>query len=366
MDSKKMDVVMQEAGVVEVSARQTVVEAFSCYFDTFDELKAIAEVITDPCEARAMRIKLRDCRVAAEAERKKQKKKAMLFGNAVDAIPKILNADLIPLEDRMREIEESEKRKEAARIEALVAERTAELSLYADTAYMDLGAMPEADYVKLLANWKAAHEAKQAAEAKAEAERVAAEWEAEHKRMEEAKALEEARIKREAEEKAERERLAAENARLKKEQEAAQRKAKAERLAREKQAAADQAERDRIAAIAQQKRDAAEKLAAASRAKIEKARAVAQARADALAKAEADRVAKVAVDAEAAAEAKAVADAAPDRDKLYALAETVRALKLPELTTGEGTELVKAIAEQRERFAAWIDAEAAKVKGEKV
>ncbi|MEK7112091.1 MAG: hypothetical protein AAB875_02075 [Patescibacteria group bacterium] len=62
---------------------------------------------------------------------------------------------------------------------------------------------------------------------------------------------------------------------------------------------------------------------------------------------QAEREAKAAADREAAA-------LAPDREKLVALAATLRGLSLPTFSTAPGHAAGKKVAEQIEKMAAWV------------
>lgn len=114
---------------------------------------------------------------------------------------------------------------------------------------------------------------------------------------------------------------------------AAAAKAKAER---EEADAKAKAEQDKLAAEAAKQRKAKEKLEA-----------------DQKAKADAEEAARKADEA-----AKLAAAKAPDRDKLRAFAQALRAMELPLLSTKEGSAVVAQIMEQQEKFAAWVEKKA--------
>lgn len=325
---------------------------FAPHFVRFHEVAEAARGVpaNAPKKARELRLELRAIRVAADKTRKALKEDSLRRGKAIDGINALLEYQLVPIEDALEAIEKAEELAEAARVAALKEARAVELRPFADPEFYDLGAMPDVQWKALLAGAKAAHEAAEKAKAQAEADRIAAEQLAAAK-----KAQEEAAIAAERERmRAENERLAAIAAEERKAREAAESKAKAER-----------AEAERLAAVerekARQEREAMERQAAAEREKAQKALDEAAA---ALVKKIEEQQAKEAADAKREAEAKAAAKkaaAAPDRQKLTNLAGLVRALPLPTLTTEAGKALAIRITEQRTKFAAWLDAEGARL-----
>jgi hypothetical protein len=327
--------------VIAEDGRRSLAVAFAPHFQRFADLRESAKgvAIDAPKAARTLRLELKAIRVAAEKTRKEQKEDSLRRGKAIDGIYNVLEYELAPVENAMEEIEKAEERREAARIAALKADRSAQLAPYADATFYDLGNMPAPQWEQLLAGAKAAHEAKIAAAAKAEADRIAAEL-----------AAKEAQAKREADEAAERERMRAENERLAKvaaeeraAREEAERKATQERAALEAKA---KAEREAAAKA----REEAEKLATAEKAHRESIEAAIRAKEEAEAKRIAD---------EKAAAKKAAA--APDKQKLHVLATGVRSIMVPALSSEAGAALRVKIAEQVEKMAKWIESEAARL-----
>ena len=332
--------------------RRSLLTAFAPHFQAFTDLKEKAKdiPITAPKAARTLRLELKAIRVASDKTRKDLKEDSLRRGKAIDGINAVLEYELAPIEKAMEDIEKAEEIAEAKRIEALKATRVEALTPFADPTFYDLGNMPQVQFDQLLTGAKAAHEAKLAAAAKAEADRIAAEL-----------AAKEAEAKRIADEAAERERMRAENERLAKvaaeekaareEQERAaaieREKAKKEREAAEKQAAKERAE---IEAKAKAERDEAERVVYVERQRRDAAEAELRAAQDA----EAKRVAE----AEAAVKKAA---AAPDKQKLTTLAATVRGMAIPAMSSGAGTALRIKIAEQFAKMAGWIEAEAGKL-----
>lgn len=334
--------------------------------------------------ARESRLALKEIRVLAGKNKDRLKEDSLKRSRAVDSIYNTIKAICEPLEAELLAQEQFALRAEVARLEKVKAERVSQLTQYGvDCAFYQLDVMPAEQFEQLLAGSKAAHEARLEAERKAEADRLAAiaAEEAERARI----AAENERLKREAIERekaaqAERERVAAAELKAKQEREeleAAMRKQKEEAEAAAKAAAdsaaeearkikaesdrlakiaADKAkaERDAIEAKARKEREEAQAKAEAERAEL---RRQAQDAADALAKAEAETKAiRDAEAAKAAAEeaARKKAERAPDRDKVLAFAEFIRAIPTPQLTTDEGRIVQSAIAGQIIGFADWI------------
>lgn len=377
-----------ESSKVEVSTAESLKLAFQDAYTQAKEWNEKAKTIkvTDASQlkemklARESRLIIRKVRTGVEDKRRELKADALSYGKAVDSIANYLKGLIEPTEEYLLEQEEFAKRIEAQRIEEMKQARIAELLPYGvSTEFIDLAGMPEPVYQKLLTDSKTAHEALQesnrkAAEAaqKAEQERLAAE-KAEAERLE-LQRLENERLKREAEEQqakieAERremeaklaeERRLAELARQEADKKAEYERQVAEQRIREEQAKA-KAERDAIEAKAraeQAKRDAE---AAAERERLE---AAAFAERDAREKLEAENLRKQEAEAAARKAEEAAAKKAakaPDKAKLQMFAADVRTLKAPVLTTEEGKALQTTITDQITKFAAWVDAQAAKL-----
>ena len=337
--------------------------AFAPHFQAFAALAIEAKDVQqdEPKKARSLRLKIRAVRIASDDTHKEMKADSLRRGRAIDGIKNILLHSLVPVEEGLEKIEKAEELRAAAKREALKQTRTAEVQPFSDPTFYDLAGMPDAQYSELLAGLKAAHAAKIAAAEAAEIARQEAARAAEAERMrivqENARLQKLAEEEREAREKAER--VAAE------ERAEAERKASAERaeaMAREKairdeaekKAAAERAEAARLAKIEADKRDAAER---ARREKERKDRAEAEAKAAAaIAK---ERAERERIQAEVAAREKAEAEriameqaaakraaAAPDREKILALASAVGRIEIPELNDDNAANKI------REQFAA--------------
>jgi hypothetical protein len=325
---------------------QSLRAAFEEYFTAADEWrqKALSIQITRPDQFREMklaretRLALREIRINAEKTRKALKEDSLKKGKAIDGIYNMLAYAVEPLEKHLLEQEQFIQRIEEERKARLKAEREDALRPFTDVSLYQLGEMDEATFANLLETNQLAFAARQEAARKAEAERI------ERERIEA-----EERAKRDAEAAAERERIRAENERLKAEREAAQ--AEARRLAEEAQAEArriaenNRKEREAIEAKAKAEREAAEAKAKAERQAREKVEAELRAKQEAEARAKAEQ--------EAAARAAA---AAPDREKLDALAQAIRAIPLPRFSThAANKEIEELIHSQVAKFASWIE-----------
>jgi hypothetical protein len=324
-------------------------------------------VVTDASQvaqiklSREFRLLIRKVRISGEKTRKELKEASLRTGKAIDAFNTILVHMLGDEETRLEEQEKIVERAEQVRKDALKSSREAALKPYGtDTAFLALGEMPDATFAQLLENACAGHEAKLAAARKAEEDKIAAE----NARLKEAARIceENQRLKREADEReaaAKIEREAAAQKQREADALAAKMKAEAdaalaaERAKAQAEAARIKAEADAAAKLAADKakaeREAAEAIAVAERAKAAKLESEAKARADAE---------KAAIEAERAAARKAAA--APDKAKVAAFADAIRAVPMPELHA-DNAGLSKVLWEQRTRFADWIEAKASQL-----
>lgn len=286
--------IVQSSNLAKVDA-DTLRESFTPHFESTHMLLAESTAIrvTDATQvseikaSRAMRLKLKDVRVAADKTRKALKEDSLRKGKAIDGIYNVLMLALEPEEQRLLEQEQFAERAEAARKAKLQAERAEVLvSLGADPSLYALGEMNEQAYTQLRDGIKAANAARIEAERKAEEARI----EAERKKAEEQARIrtENERLRKEAEE---RETAArAEREKLEVEKRAIEAKAKAEREAAEKAAAAERAkaeaarkaaeeaarkQREEVEAKARKEREEAEAKARAERAELERKHAAA-------------------------------------------------------------------------------------------
>jgi hypothetical protein len=300
-----------------------------------------ATCVSEIEKARECRLAIRRVRLAGESVRKSQKANALAYGRAVDGFYNILEADLAPVEKALQDAEDTAERAEMARKTAIESGRKAALAPFVpDVSLYAVRDMTEPAFAALLTGVRVAKEQAEAAAAKAEADRIA----------------------KEKAEAAERERIRQENEALRQEAIAREAAAKAEREAAEKKLAAERAESARVAAELKAKADA-ERAAAEAKAKAEREAIEAKAakekaareKAESEARALRDAAAKKAAD-EAAAAKKAAA--APDKEKLLALAVLVRSIEWPAMQTADGAVVSAEIHEKAQAFAAWIEKKA--------
>lgn len=343
----ELEKAVTETGLALDSA-QTLRESFAPHFIKFHELAIAAKeiAVNAPKAAREMRLSLRAVRVAAEKTRKELNEDGLRRTKAINGINAILEYQLAPIELAMDKIEKAEEIAAAQRKAALKEEREAALAPYMQNAGLVMVAdmAPEA-FAQFLASQKAAHEARIAAEAKAEADRIAA-----------AEAAEAARKAKEEADRAERERMRAENERLaaaaKAEREAREAAEKAAKVEQERQHAQAKKEREEIERKNREEQASREEAARKERARLQaiadderKKREAVEAEQRQKAQEEAARIA-----AEKAAAKKAAA--APDKEKLRALYFQVCEIKLPELATKEGN-AIRANVENQLKELTW-------------
>lgn len=313
--------------------------AFVGYLDQISQAQAIVNAlqVTDASQVEQMKLAkeykqaLAKTRIAVEKKRKELKDESLREGQTIDAVAKVLTNLIVPLEKRADELARFVELKEAAEREARKSERLAQIAPFGVLVNAELVADMDAEtweayYNGLVAKDKAAKEEAARAEA--------------------------ARIEAERKEAEERERVRLENERLRKE--IAEQEAAA-KLELEKRA---KAEAEFRAKVEKERREAEAKFAE-ERAKIEAEKAAERAkqeaeRKEAEAKAKAEREAREKVEAalrekeaaerkarEEAEEAERKAKAAPDKEKLLALADRISKIELPEVKTKEAEKVVE-------------------------
>lgn len=340
---------------------------FADYYNNIVTLRETAVQVTDPTNAvhqkiaRTVRLGLKKVRCEVEATRKTLKADSLARGKAIDGFANVLKYLCEPIEEKLAAVEQYAERQEAARIAALVAERTASLvAVECDPTPYNLSVMDDATFALVLAGAKKQREERIEAERKAEADRIARE---QADRIAREKADADAKAAREEAEKARKAQAAAE-AKAEKERKAAaakareiEEKARAEREAAEAAARKAKAEADAKLRAEREAAEARERELREAREKAEREFAAVQQR-------EADRVASekeaAAAKAKAQREAAEKAARAPDRDKIMRFAVAVRSLvnDVPEMKTDAGLVVTAAIVPQVERFANWIEQQA--------
>lgn len=344
----------------------------------YTPLAATADTITDPDIARTTRLKIRAVRCEAENTRKELVAGLNKELGTINEKARGFREECEATEATLREIEEAAER-QAARVKIELAAARGEMlaKLGINGAAYPLGGMSQDDFEALHDGLKAAHEEKEKRRLEAEHARLLAEKAAadererirvENERLRAEAAEKEAALKAEREE-ADRQRKAAEEA-ARKEREAMAAAAKA---LQEKREASFKAEMDAQArqrkaeiAAALKKQEAAE---AKLRAEKEESDRMALAQKEALeAKAFEERKAREAIEADVRtkaaaeeanrrqeAEERAAAAKAPDREKLLAFAQQIRALEFPKMATEDGAKVLSTIETKCAEFAGWIE-----------
>jgi hypothetical protein len=257
-------------------------------------------------QAREKRLQLKKIRTETENARKQIKESIVRAGKAVDGAANIIKFIVKPAEDHLETQEKFVENLKAKRIAELTHKRTNELTAYeVDCQFFNLGEMSNEAYAQLLANSKAAFEAKKQAERKAQEEQIA----------------------REKAQREEQERIRQENEHL-----------KAEAQAREKERAEQEAK------LAAERQAQEEKLKAERQAR-EKAQAQLRAQQEAQARAKAQQEQRQKDEELARLKAEKQARLASDKEKLVAFANALDQIELPEVKNPEAQELIKRVAE---------------------
>lgn len=317
-DAVKAELVqVEKAAGMEHGAALTLRRQFADYYTSITGLRKQAEQITDPANithqkaAREVRLGLRKVRCDVENTRKALKAESLSRGKAIDGFANVLKYLCEPIEAQLADIEHYAARQEAARIAALVKERTdALVAIGGDPIAYNLGEMDAETWEATLATAKTRREERIEAERRAEAER----------------------IKKEQADAQERERIRKENEALRAEADKREAAAKKEREAAAKEQRALQAKLD----AEKQKRQAAERA--------EKQRA-------------ADEAARIKATKAAAQKAAR----APDKERILTLANQVESMQMPDMNTEKGKETADNIRAKAVQFAAWIRDQAAKL-----
>jgi hypothetical protein len=348
----RLSIVVTESGLEPESAN-ALRTAFAPMFDEAEKWrKQVATISVTSVDqvremklAREVRLALREIRIRAESKRKQLKEDVNRRGKAIDGACNVLKFLIEPLEEQLLAQEQFAEREAERLKQALKAKREEMLKVYGvDTSFYNLAEMPDPAFDQLLANTQLAHENQQKALREAEEKRLEAERlkAAEQERLR----LENERLKAERDQLEAKAREDAEKARI--EREAQEAKAKAERDALEEKNRAERAEQERkfneLKEQTRKEREAAEAEARAAAVQQKKL-------ADAVAAANKAREQEAIAQQIAASKAAA----APDRDKILAFAQTVRALKVPACTTTTGIAAQKHVEAQVEKCALWIE-----------
>lgn len=324
---------------------QALMEVFAPAFQEARGLVETAKNITVTDEgdietmqlAREHRLRLKEIRITVEKTRKELKEQSLREGRAIDGAANILKALIVPVEERLLLQEKFAELLEEKRLTERYQKRLNLLTPYvSDVTLYKLKEMSDAAFDTLLADCKAAHAARIAAEEKAAAEQK------ENERLQ--KLFTERRI------------------------ELAPYQDFIDPKMWELKITTPQDVFDRVLAdakLAKQKHVAEQAAIAEQAAKDRKAKEEAEAKLKQQqeAQAEQEREAKAKADAEAAAKEKADRDAllAPDAIKLYQLAADIEVVKLPAVKSNEAQKLVNATEKKLAELAMWLHAETKKL-----
>ena len=352
---------------LELMPRADAVAILDSYRTKAEALRHTAEtlVITDPEDtkgmslARATRLSLRTIRTEMEKKRVAMVEDMTKETRRINSTAKAVKDFIEPLEARLMEMEQFAERERERLRNKLRQDRLDELAPYLTSApSVDVGLMEPDSYATFLADQKDLHGLRMQREKAAEQARLAKEQaEAEER---ERMRLENERLKAEAEE---RERVAADERRKAEEE----RKAVEEAARKEREAAAEALRIEREAREAEAKKE--REAAAAKQREIEAAAAEERRKAEAALRQEREareaaerrqREAEAAEKARKAAEEEASrkAAAAPDKEKLLAFAETVKALAVPSASSPAGQAVAAEVAAKVAGFARWIATQA--------
>lgn len=128
-------------------------------------------------DAKGLRLKLKKIRVDTDKTHKKAKEESLRVGKAIDGVRNIVKHAIVPMEEKLTEIEKHFEIQEQKRITELQESRTLELSGYMEVQEIPskLGEMEENVYNSFLESSINKYNAIVAAEQKAEEERIEAE-----------------------------------------------------------------------------------------------------------------------------------------------------------------------------------------------
>ncbi len=281
------------------------------------ETEAKAIVVTDVSQkeemqkARQLRLTLKDMRVESEKVRVALKEDSLKKGKVIDALAKIVKDTITPIEEYLDLQEKYAENLEKQRIEKQNADRFEKISKYADPSLYNYKEMSDRVVDELIAELKITHDRKVEEEKKAEAERI--EKERLEKEQAEKNRVELERLKKENEEREKKEKTEAE-AKQAEELKRQEEKAEMER----KHEAELKAERDRAEALEKEAKE--KELKEAQDRKLEE-----------------DRLAKIKAETEEAERQKALA---PEKDKLFAYAEAIKATESPQGLSAAGLAIV--------------------------
>lgn len=180
LKQNQLAIVAQESGL-ESGKVEGLLQSFAGYFDEARKLAAESKdiIVTDESQtelmvkARESRLALKRVRVDVENTRKQLKEQSLREGRAIDGISNLIKALIVPVEEHLEKQEKYAEIKELERIAKRHEQRILALQpLVDDVSVFNLRDMSDAAFDQLLKSSKEAHEAKLAAERKAEEDRL--------------------------------------------------------------------------------------------------------------------------------------------------------------------------------------------------
>jgi hypothetical protein len=316
-DTQELSLIVNQAGLAQEKSQQLLAKFGEFFQDarhTVEFAKSIKVTSVDQVEemkkARETRLELKSIRNQVENTRKELKEQSLREGKAIDGIANVIKALIVPVEQFLDEQEKFAERVEVERKNKIERQRILELSQYVENVQvysLHPDKLSQESFDQLLKTSKVAYEAQKKAEKEAE----------------------EARIKAEQEEKAENERIRLENQKLKEAQEKREAEIAKERA---KQEAALEAERKAKKALED---------------KIE---------ADRLSKLKAETDQKRLEEEAREKKEKAERDAllAPDKEKLFELANKLNLIDLPLVKSSEAKAVVGHVELELAKLANYI------------
>jgi hypothetical protein len=189
-----MVVAVKESGLEKTQGQQ-LLEMFIPFMNNMalieGEIKAINAVNPtkeDVAKARAIRLKLKNNRVASDKAKKDAKESILVRGRLIDNLNGIVTNTSKPLESKCEEIEKFAELQEQKRVNELRESRAADLRPYVNDesvlASLPLGTLSDDAWSMMFEGYKTAYNQRIESERKAEEERIAREMAEEAARLE--------------------------------------------------------------------------------------------------------------------------------------------------------------------------------------
>lgn len=178
--NNQLQVIVEESGLEENKV-QELLSHFGTDFKEAQELATKSRGINvtsedqkkEMAEARTARLKLREVRIRVEKTRQELKEDSLRVGKAIDGAANIIKALIAPVEEHLEKQEKFAESLAKKRLQDRYAERVRLLSAFlSDLTVYNLETMADESFQALLDKSHAEHLAKQEAEKKAELERI--------------------------------------------------------------------------------------------------------------------------------------------------------------------------------------------------